>query len=174
MSWENTIDYYRIINEMVKNRRGEWYSAEILLYSVNFEEVLHLQNQDKWNELVKLMIGKPNSKRWKKVRKTLDKATPIWRKMDKRSEMEEIVVGKLIKNGEICGTSILAENLLKMELGQNNKKCQSKEELALKVANNVLRKAREVAQSSGPLIFVKIDKGYYNLKLLHIIMRKRT
>ena len=56
MSWENTIDYYRIINEMVKKELGEWYSAEILLYSVNFEEVLHLQNQDNWNELVKLMI----------------------------------------------------------------------------------------------------------------------
>lgn len=56
MSWENTIDYYRIINEMVKKELGEWYSAEILLYSVNFEEVLQLQNQNNWNELVKLMI----------------------------------------------------------------------------------------------------------------------
>lgn len=56
MSWENTIDYYRIINEMVKNRLGEWYSAEILLYSVNFEEILQLQNQNNWKELVKLMI----------------------------------------------------------------------------------------------------------------------
>lgn len=56
MSWENTIDYYRIINEMVKIELGEWYSAEILLYSVNFEEVLQLQNQNNWNELVKLMI----------------------------------------------------------------------------------------------------------------------
>ena len=118
----------------------------------------------KWKERVKLMIGKPNSKRWKKVRKTIEKATPIWRKLDNRSEMEEIIVGKLVKNGEICGTSILAENLLKMELGHNNKNCQSDEELALKVVNNVLRKAREVSQSSGPLIFVKIDKGYYNLK----------
>ena len=56
MSWENTIDYYRIINEMVKNRLGDWYSAEILLYSVNFKEVLQLQNQDNWNQLLKLMI----------------------------------------------------------------------------------------------------------------------
>ncbi|MFX0049041.1 MAG: aspartate/glutamate racemase family protein [Candidatus Hermodarchaeota archaeon] len=55
MSWENTIDYYRIINEMVKNRLGEWYSAEILLYSVNFEEILRLQNQNDWNGLIKVM-----------------------------------------------------------------------------------------------------------------------
>lgn len=56
MSWENTIDYYRIINEMVKKELGAWYSAEIILYSVNFEEILQLQNQNNWNELVKLMI----------------------------------------------------------------------------------------------------------------------
>jgi aspartate racemase len=56
MSWENTIDYYRVINEMVKNRLGEWNSAEILLYSVNFEEIIRLQNLNNWGELTKLMI----------------------------------------------------------------------------------------------------------------------
>lgn len=56
MSWENTIDYYRIINEMVKDRLGEWYSAEILLYSVNFAEVLLLQEQNRWDDLLKTMI----------------------------------------------------------------------------------------------------------------------
>ncbi|MFW9948740.1 MAG: aspartate/glutamate racemase family protein [Candidatus Thorarchaeota archaeon] len=57
MSWENTIDYYRIINEMVKIRLGEWSSAEILLYSLNFDIVLKLQKQNKWNELRDLMIN---------------------------------------------------------------------------------------------------------------------
>lgn len=57
MSWENTIDYYRIINDLVKERLGGWNSANIILYSVNFEEIIRLQNQDKWKELKKLMIG---------------------------------------------------------------------------------------------------------------------
>lgn len=56
MSWENTIDYYRLINEIVNKRLGTWNSAEILLYSVNFKEVLKLQNQNKWNDLIDLMV----------------------------------------------------------------------------------------------------------------------
>jgi len=65
-------------------------------------------------------------------------------------------------NGEICGTSILAENLLKMELGQNKNKYSNEEERVVNVVNNSLRKSRELARSRGPLIFVKVDKGYYN------------
>jgi aspartate racemase len=57
MSWENTIDYYRIINEMVKNRLHSWNSAKLVLYSVNFEEIISLQNQQKWNEIAEIMIN---------------------------------------------------------------------------------------------------------------------
>jgi aspartate racemase len=42
---------------MVKQRLGGWNSANIILYSVNFEEIIRLQNQNKWEELKELMIG---------------------------------------------------------------------------------------------------------------------
>lgn len=115
----------------------------------------------KWSERVKLLIGKQGSRRWNKVAKILVKAEPLWRRLRNRLKMQEIIASTLIKNGEICGTSILAENLLKMELGGSKKKYFSDEELVLNVVNNTLRKARELSQSRGPLIFVKIDKGYY-------------
>ena len=67
----------------------------------------------------------------------------------------------LIKNGEICGTEILSENLLKMSLGEKRVRKLEDKERIFAVVNNSLRKAREMAQSRGPLIFVKIDKGYY-------------
>lgn len=57
MSWENTIDYYKIINSMVKERLGGWNSAKILLYSVNFEEILSLQNDDRWDAIGRQMIN---------------------------------------------------------------------------------------------------------------------
>jgi hypothetical protein len=76
--------------------------------------------------------------------------------------MEELVTSTLIKNGEVCGTSILAENLLKMELGEKNREYITEEEQAMNVTNNALRKARELTRSKGPLIYVKIDKGYYS------------
>jgi hypothetical protein len=72
-----------------------------------------------------------------------------------------VVVDTLIKNGEICGTDILSENLLKMEFGEKRVKNLKDKERLFTVVNNALRKARGMAQSQGPLIFVKIDKGYY-------------
>ncbi|PIU59319.1 hypothetical protein COS86_04890 [Candidatus Bathyarchaeota archaeon CG07_land_8_20_14_0_80_47_9] len=116
----------------------------------------------KWKERVKLLIGNENTKRWNKVTKILDNAEPLWEKLSNRQEMQEVITSTLIKNGEICGTSILAENLLKMELGdEKSKEYVNEKEQVLSVMNNTLRKARELAQSKGPLIFVKVDKGYY-------------
>jgi len=115
----------------------------------------------KWKERVKLLIGKDKAKRWNKVTKILNKAQPLWKKLADRTEMQEVVTSTLVKNGEICGTSILAENLLKMEIGQNKKKYTNEKEQVISVVNNSLRKARELARSKGPLIFVKVDKGYY-------------
>lgn len=56
MSWENTIDYYKIVNQLVNEQLGGWSSAELLLYSVNFKKILTLQKQDKWKELGVRMI----------------------------------------------------------------------------------------------------------------------
>jgi len=117
----------------------------------------------KWKERVKLLIGNGYSRRWDKVTKILNKAEPVWRRLSNRQEMQEVVTATLIRNGEICGTSILAENLLKMELGKNRKNHTSKEEQIINVVNNTLRKAKELARSRGPLIYVKIDKNYYQL-----------
>ncbi|MDH5460002.1 MAG: hypothetical protein OEW71_03080, partial [Candidatus Bathyarchaeota archaeon] len=105
----------------------------------------------KWKERVKLLIGNENSKRWNKVTKTLNSAEPLWRRLANRQEMREVVISTLIRNGEVCGTSILAENLLKIELGGNKKKYVNEEERVMNVVNNVLRKARELARSKGPL-----------------------
>ena len=116
----------------------------------------------KWKERVKLLIGNENTKRWDKVTKILDNAEPLWKKLLNKQEMQEVVTLTLIKNGEICGTSILAENLLKMELGEEkSREYVNEKEQVLSVLNSTLRKARELAQSKGPLIFVKVDKGYY-------------
>ncbi|MBS7647816.1 MAG: hypothetical protein QXL91_00500 [Candidatus Bathyarchaeia archaeon] len=116
----------------------------------------------KWSERVKLLIGNEDSKKWDKMTKILNNAEPLWRKIPNRKEMQEIVIATLIKNGEICGTSILSENILKMELGENKKKYTTEEERTMNILNNALRRARELTRSKGPLIFVRIDKGYFN------------
>ncbi|MGD6811043.1 MAG: hypothetical protein ACQCN3_15220 [Candidatus Bathyarchaeia archaeon] len=116
----------------------------------------------KWKERVKLLIGDQNQTKWSKVSKTLSSAEPYWRKIERKQELTEIVVGTLLKNGEICGTEILAENLLKLELGEKRAQNLEDKERIFTIVNSALRKAREMSQSRGPLIFVKIDKGYYS------------
>jgi hypothetical protein len=114
----------------------------------------------KWNERVKLLIGNENSKRWNHVAKVLKSGEEAWAHLSNRQEIEDVIISTLVKNAEICGTSILAENLIKMELGED-KDYESDEERIVNVVNDSLRKARELTQSKGPLIFVKVDKGYY-------------
>jgi hypothetical protein len=93
----------------------------------------------------------------------LTNAEPFWRKIENKQELKEVVVSTLLKNGEICGTDILAENLLKMELSESNiQSIESDKDRVFTVLNNSLRKARDMSFSKGPLIFVKVDKGYYN------------
>jgi hypothetical protein len=116
----------------------------------------------KWKERVKLLIGNQNANKWNKMSKTLFDAEPLWRKIEHKQELQEVVIATLIKNGEVCGTEILAENLLKMELGEKNLQNVNDKDRLFTTLNNSLRKAREMAQSRGPLIFVKVDKGYYN------------
>jgi len=116
----------------------------------------------KWKERVKLLIGNQSANRWSRVSKTLSNAEPYWKNLEHKQELREIVAATLIKNGEICGTEILSDNLLKMELGEKRAQCLSDREQVFFILNNALRKARDMAQSKGPLIFVKIDKGYYS------------
>lgn len=51
MSWESTQEYYRIINEEVRNRLGGLHSARIAMDSVDFAEIEKLQHEGKWEEL---------------------------------------------------------------------------------------------------------------------------
>ena len=49
MSWESSIEYYRILNETVRERLGGLHSARCLLYSLDFEEIEQLQQQGRWD-----------------------------------------------------------------------------------------------------------------------------
>lgn len=58
MSWESSLEYYRIINEEVKKKLGSSHSADLLMYSFDFAEVEKLQHENKWDELTEIMIDK--------------------------------------------------------------------------------------------------------------------
>jgi aspartate racemase len=56
MSWESSLEYYRIINENVRGKMGRLHSAKIVMYSFDFEEIESLQSKGKWQKLTGIMI----------------------------------------------------------------------------------------------------------------------
>ena len=56
MSWESSVEYYRIINETVRDRLGGLHSAKIVMYSVDFAEIHALQHQGQWQAATQLMM----------------------------------------------------------------------------------------------------------------------
>ncbi|MFT3888016.1 MAG: aspartate/glutamate racemase family protein [Arachnia sp.] len=49
MSWESTLHYYRLANELVRDRLGGLHSARIVLDSVDFADVEALQSSGEWD-----------------------------------------------------------------------------------------------------------------------------
>ena len=56
MSWESSIEYYRIINEAAKARLGGLHSAKSLMVSVDFAEIEVLQHQGRWTEASNMLV----------------------------------------------------------------------------------------------------------------------
>lgn len=50
MSWESSAEYYRLMNEKVKQHLGGLHSAKCILYSVDFQEIEHYQAEGEWSK----------------------------------------------------------------------------------------------------------------------------
>lgn len=57
MSWESSIEYYRIINEGVRDRLGGLHSAKSVMVSVDFAEIEALQHAGEWEQATEMMIA---------------------------------------------------------------------------------------------------------------------
>ncbi len=56
-SWVSTVDYYKYINELANEKRGGLNYAQILLYSISFNDVKTLADKSDWENLAKLLSG---------------------------------------------------------------------------------------------------------------------
>ncbi len=56
MSWESSLEYYRIINQTIKARLGGLHSAKCLLFSFDFAEIEALQMAGDWPAATALMV----------------------------------------------------------------------------------------------------------------------
>ncbi len=115
----------------------------------------------KWKERVNLSIGKQNLKAAFKAPENDCKDESLWKKLECKEEIIQIVASALIKNAEICGTQIIAENIVKTETCKSSSQDINNKEQVLKILNNSLVRARETTQRLGPLIAIQVDKRYY-------------
>lgn len=58
MSWESTAEYYRVANQLVRERLGGVHSARILLDSVDFADVEALQSDGRWDEAGRMLASR--------------------------------------------------------------------------------------------------------------------
>jgi hypothetical protein len=114
----------------------------------------------KWQERVKLLIGKHNRDESCRDFKNLEKAEPLWQNLDCKAELTDAVQSTLINNGEICGSELLAEHTLKLELVNSTLDLSDRAQ-ALTFLCNVMRRANEIAKNRGPLLFVEVNKSYF-------------
>ncbi len=57
MSWESTVEYYRIINSTVNERLGGFHSAKCILSSVDFHEIEAMQRSGEWDKTAEILAN---------------------------------------------------------------------------------------------------------------------
>ncbi len=57
MSYESTVEYYKIINEEINKRLKGLHSAKMFIESYDFDEIEKLQKSENWSELTKILIN---------------------------------------------------------------------------------------------------------------------
>lgn len=57
MSWESSLEYYRIINEEANKILGQNHSAKCIMYSFDFHEIEVLQRNGDWQKLKEMMVA---------------------------------------------------------------------------------------------------------------------
>lgn len=57
MSWESSAEYYRLLNELVRDRLGGLHSARCVLHSVDFAEIEQLQTAGEWERAGEILAA---------------------------------------------------------------------------------------------------------------------
>ena len=55
MSWESSLEYYRLLNRGVEDRLGGLHSARLVLSTVEFAELTELQRAGRWDDVATLL-----------------------------------------------------------------------------------------------------------------------
>ena len=56
MSWESSLEYYRILNQTTRARLGGLHSAKVIMFSVDFTDMATMQHEGRWADISDILI----------------------------------------------------------------------------------------------------------------------
>ncbi|MCD6594010.1 hypothetical protein J7L00_08040 [Candidatus Bathyarchaeota archaeon] len=145
-------------------RGGSFYEAlERMLYDGRGEFRVFVKSWvtiwlGKWRERVKLLHTKP--KLPPSVEKRIKEAKRIYRRLEFRKELKNLITRKLISQGEICMAGFIAENLIIEEIARRlrnpNVDPKNLRLDPIDIYNALSRRVLEIQRERGPLIYLRI------------------
>ena len=145
----NSGAFYETLGRIIEDRYDEFHIFLKSWVSVWLE---------KWRERVRLLHTKPRLP--PNVMKRLREAKRIYQKSEFKRELKELLTRKLIRNGEICMASFIAENLIIEEITRrlrdatpdsNNIKLDP-----IDIYNSLSRRIFGLSKERGPLVYLRI------------------
>lgn len=125
----------------------------------------------KWRQRVKLTLSP--IKEEKDIQKMEMQIAPVMSRLTFIEELRDIVIGSLVKSGEICFTDLLADNIIKAALisvaqyyTDKNKMTQVLEKNPHIILEAVLKKVKSIKNFKGPLVTIRIEKRLFRDSLM--------
>jgi aspartate racemase len=113
MSWASTALYYKIINQLINEKLGNLHSAKIIVYSIDFEELLTFQKTGRWYKAANFIVP---------LAKALERAgADVILICSNTGHMNSEIVAKsvnvpLLHIADATGQQIISQNLQKVAL----------------------------------------------------------
>ena len=113
ITWLSTIEYYRLLNQMIYERTGGAHTARIILYSVDFGELKNLTDADRWDEITSIICDAAKKLEQAGAACWLIAANTIHKIAD---EVQQAINIPLIHIAEVTANAVLEKQLNKVAL----------------------------------------------------------
>lgn len=145
------------------NSNDFYGTLEKVIYDENEEFRIFLKSWigvwlEKWRERVRLLHTKP--KLPPNVVERIKEAKRIYRRSEFRNELKDLLIRKLIRQGEICMANFIAENLIIEEItrrlrGRKRDPASFKLD-PIDIYNSLSRRISGLSKEKGPLVYLRV------------------
>lgn len=113
---------------------------------------------EKWRERVKVLSARPELP--SNVQEMIKRAKMIYRGIGRRKELKRMVTQKLVLQGEICMTEVIAENLIVEEIAKRSRSLSEESKPAMMDPLNIFislsRRISKLSEEKRPLIYLNV------------------